>query len=88
MEALLNFMESSSICGLAQIRASKTWAERLFWIAVVVTSCVLLGYLTGQALIDWRNNPISTTTTTFPIYDVQFPKIVVCPPKVAFGFIF
>ena len=84
MEALLNFMESSSICGLAQIRASKTWAERLFWIGVVV----LLGYLTGQALIDWRNNPISTTTTTFPIYDVQFPKIVVCPPKVAFGFIF
>ena len=79
-------MESTSIGGLAQIKTSKTWLGKIYWTVVVASTLVMTIFLVSEAFIGWANNPIATTTETFPIYDVQFPNIVVCPPKVAFGF--
>ena len=76
------FAEDSSIGGLPQLAESKSWAGRIFWIIAVASSWILAGFLTSEAFIDWANNPISTTTETVRISDVQFPKIVVCPPRV------
>ena len=86
MKIFLEFLESSSIGGLPQIERSKTWVEKIYWIAVVTASWVLAGYFCAEAFADWKKYPIKTTTEIFPIYGVQFPKIVVCPPKVEFGF--
>ena len=82
METVRNFLESSSICGLSHISTSNSKAEKVFWVVVVLASVTMTGYLTTEAFVDWSLYPISTTTETFPITEVQFPNIVVCPPKV------
>ena len=88
METVRNFLESSSICGLSHISTSKSRTWKVFWVVVVLTSLIMTGYLTAQAFVDWAKYPISTTTETFPITEVAFPNIVVCPPKEAFRFTF
>ena len=82
MDSLVKFAENSSIGGLAQIADSKNWARRIYWIIVVIGSLVLTVLLTREAFLDWAKNPILTITETDRISDVQFPKIVVCPPQV------
>ena len=82
MSFLVKFTENSSISGLAQIAESRSWAGRIYWIVAVASSWILAGYLTSEAFVDWANNPVLTTTETDRIADVQFPKIVVCPPRV------
>ena len=52
----------------------------------MASSWVLTAYFSNKAIDNWANNPVKTTTQPFPIYDAQFPKIIVCPPKVDFGF--
>ena len=88
MEAVTKFLESSSIGGLSYISTSKSKAEKLFWFVVVITSISVTSYLTTEAILNWSNYPVATTTESFPISEVHFPKITVCPPKVAFSFIF
>ena len=82
MGYLAKFAETSSIGGLAQIAESNSWTGRIYWIVAVASSWILAGYLTSEAFVYWAKNPILTTTETGRISDVQFPKIVVCPPRV------
>ena len=82
MGNLKKFAETTSIGGLAQIVENKNWVRRIYWIVVVVSSWVYAIYLIREAFLDWEENPILTTTETDRISDVQFPKIVVCPPRV------
>ena len=82
MGYLDKFAENSSIAGLSQIAESKSWVGKIFWIVAVVSSWIFAAYLTSEAFVDWANNPILTTTETDRISDVQFPNIVVCPPRV------
>ena len=39
------------------------------------------GYLIKDAYSDWLSSPYSTTITTHPIDDLDFPTVTVCPPK-------
>ena len=78
----MKFAENSSIGGLAHLADSKNWAGRIYWMVVVASSWVLALYLAGETFVDWAQNPVSTITETGRIADVQFPKIVVCPPRV------
>ena len=81
METVKKFLESSSIGGLSYISTSKSKAEKLFWLVVVLTSISVTSYLTTEAIVNWSKHPVATTTESFPISEVQFPKITVCPPK-------
>ena len=83
METVKNFLESSSICGLAHISTSKYTLERVYWVVISIFMVVVTGYLTAVAFNEWDAKPILTIIETFPIDQVQFPKIVVCPPKVS-----
>ena len=87
MERINKFLKSSSIGGLSYISTSNTKAEKISWLAVVLTSISVTTYLTTVAVINWSNYPVATTIESFPITEVIFPKITVCPPKVAFSFI-
>ena len=86
MDTVRGYLENSSICGLSHIISSKTKIERVFWVLVACIAVAAAGYLIWEAFDDWAEYPISTITETFPINQAQFPKIVVCPPKVAFTF--
>ena len=82
METVKNFLENSSICGLAHISNSKHILERVYWVVISILMVVGTGFLTSEAFNEWDAKPISTITETIPIDQVEFPKIVVCPPKV------
>ena len=82
MGYLVKFAENSSIGGLSHIADSKSWSGRIFWLLVVASSWILFIYLTSETFLEWANNPVSTITETDRISDVEFPKIVVCPPRV------
>ena len=30
---------------------------------------------------DWQESPVSTTITTHPINELEFPEVTVCPPR-------
>ena len=86
MGIVAKFLENSSICGWAHISTSKNIIERVYWIVVSALMVAGAGYLTADAVNEWDLDPISTVTKVKTIYDVKFPMIVVCPPKVSFSF--
>lgn len=81
---LHEFLETSSIHGLPRIVVSKRRYLKIFWFLVVVTGFSVSGSLIYNALNDYDNIPIMTTTETFPISQLKFPSIIVCPPKGSF----
>ena len=87
MEALQEFLESSTIHGLIYISTSRNSLIRLIWIVVVISGFITAGLFINNAFLDWEKSPIETSIETFPISEVHFPKIVVCPPKVGFSLI-
>ena len=59
----------------------QTGGAKLIWIV-----CVCLGFFGSAILIKasynkWQESPIETTITTFPLNDLDFPQVAVCPPK-------
>ena len=83
MEALKQFLESSSIHGLSQISTNRRYF-RILWIFVVIASFLTAGAMIKQNLSSWFSNPISTTIETRPISDFTFPNVTVCPPNNSF----
>ena len=54
---------------------------------IIISGFLTAGLLINNAFLDWEKSPIETSIETFPISEVHFPKIVVCPPKVGFSLI-
>ena len=83
MEAVKEFLESSSIHGLAYISTTRR-VVRLFWVFVVITGFTVVGVLIHQSFSSWANSPITTTIDTLPISELKFPNVTVCPPRNSF----
>ena len=80
MGCVSNFLESSTIHGLAHIATGRKYM-RLIWILIVIggfTGAVVMIYESFQS---WADSPVKTTIETLPITDLTFPKVTVCPPK-------
>ena len=86
LDILRNFFDKSSIGGFSHIASSHGIAAKVFWVLVVIASWVAAGYAINDAFDFWAKNPIVTLTETFPISDVNFPNIIVCPPKGVLSF--
>ena len=86
MEGVREFLESSTIHGLVYISTTRT-LSRLFWILTVTSGFLTAGVLVTRACREWRKNPTDATIETFPIHQVDFPDIIVCPPKVEWFFL-
>ena len=83
MEGVRLFLESSTIHGLSYISISRKYV-RLFWILVVITGFVGACLLIKESFDSWSASPVKTTVETFPISEIKFPKLTVCPPKNTF----
>ena len=83
MEAMKEFLESSTIHGLVYISTTRRFV-RLLWLCVVSLGFLCAGILIYQSFASWEESPISTTIETLPIEKVKFPRISVCPPKNTF----
>ena len=51
------------------------------WTCVVILGFSSAGYLINSSYSDWQNSPVSTSISTHPIADLDFPAVTVCPPK-------
>ena len=84
MQNLQEFLETSTIHGFPRIASSTKRYLKIFWFLVVVTGFSVSGSFIYNALYDFENKPFTTTTETFPISQLKFPSMIVCPPKGSF----
>ena len=50
---------------------------------MVCLGFIAAGYLIGKSYIAWQDSPVSTSISTYPIKDLDFPIVTVCPPRVS-----
>ena len=80
MENVTNFLESSTIHGLAYIATGRK-NVKLFWTLVVIAGFTGACILIQTSFQSWADSPVKTTVETKPITEITFPKVTVCPPK-------
>ena len=69
MDGLNEFLDSSTIHGLSHIAKNRRLL-RLLWIIVVLAGFTGAGLLIKEALDNWSEAPVSTTTEILPISQV------------------
>ena len=75
MEEFKEFLESSTIHGLVYISTSKSRLLRLLWIAIVVTAFSVALKLISNSYMEWSRDPVSTSVSTHPIEQLEFPNV-------------
>ena len=70
------FLESSTIHGLVHISTSTSRITRAIWFAIVVACFATAIYMINGFYKEWQESPVSTTITTHPITELQFPEAV------------
>ena len=68
------FLVFASICYFMQTKTAK-----IFWVGVVCLGFIGAGILIGKSYYSWQENPITTSITTHPIEDLDFPVVTICP---------
>ena len=81
MEIFREFLETSTIHGLAYISSAPSKVSKVFWLLVVVFGFSTAVYLINSSYNDWQASPIATSISTHPISELEFPTITVCPPE-------
>ena len=87
MEGVREFLESSKVHGLNYVSTTRNKIGRIFWIAIIFCGFSAAGFLITIAFKDWKKYPIESSIQTFPINEVRFPTITVCPPQVQFDLV-
>ena len=59
----------------------QTKSAKILWLGLVCLGFTGAGILIGKSDMEWQEKPIATTITTYPIDDLQFPQVTICPPK-------
>ena len=77
---LRDFLESSTIHGLVHISTAKSRIARAVWVAIVAACFAFAIHMIVSSYKEWQESPVSTTITTHPITDLEFPDVTVCPP--------
>ena len=80
MEIVTNFLETTTIHGLAYIATGRKYI-RLFWILIVIAGFTGASVIIYSSFQSWAESPVKTTIETLPITEITFPKVTVCPPK-------
>ena len=76
-----DFLESSTIHGLVHISTAKSKTARATWVAIVVACFAFAIHMISNSYKEWQETPVSTTITTHPITELEFPTVTVCPPR-------
>ena len=80
-DAIFEFLESSTIHGLVHISTAKSRVARYPWAAIVVACFGFAIHMITSSYKEWQESPVSTTITTHPITELEFPRVTVCPPR-------
>ena len=75
-----DFLENSTIHGLVHISTAKSKTAKAIWVAIVVACFAFAIHMIIDSYKEWQKSPVSTTITTHPITELEFPAVTVCPP--------
>ena len=81
MDIFKEFLESSTVHGLVYLSTSKTLIQKALWGLIIAIAFSIALKLISNSYIEWNNNPVSTSVSTHPIQDLDFPNVTICPPK-------
>ena len=81
MRLIREFLESSTIHGLQHISTANSRTARLTWVTIIVVSFAFAMHMITSSYKEWQESPVSTTITTHPISELEFPTVTVCPPR-------
>ena len=79
--SIRDFLESSTIHGLVYISTAKSKTAKAIWVAIVVACFAFAIHMVNDSYKEWQESPVSTTITTHPITELEFPTVTVCPPR-------
>ena len=83
MKEIKDFLESSTIHGLAYVATGRK-NVKLFWTLVVIGGFTGACYMIYESFQSWADSPVKTTIETLPTTEITFPKVTVCPPRNTF----
>ena len=75
------FLENCTNHRLVHISTAKSRLARAAWLAIMVTCFATAIIMITSSYKEWQESPVSTTITTHPIEELDFPSVTVCPPK-------
>ena len=81
MAILRDFLETSTIHGLAYISNVPSKTGKVIWLTIVVAGFCTSGYLINDSFKEWDETPVSTSISTHPIANLPLPIITICPPE-------
>ena len=81
MKAVQNYLERSSLAGVAHISVEKSKISKLFWIIAILSGFTFAGVLIESSYRKWKASPISSSLTTHPVSELPLPSIAICPPR-------
>ena len=84
MEGLKEYLESSTIHGLVYIATSRHPLGKLLWLSVVIAGFSGAVMIIRQSFTSWATSPVSTTIETKAVAELDFPNVVICPPRNSF----
>ena len=79
---LSEFLDNATIHGLGHISRSRSAFVKALWTAIVVAcfAGAITMILNSYSYKEWQESPVSTTISTHPITELEFPAVTVCPP--------
>ena len=81
MTILRDFLETSTIHGLAYISNVPSKTGKVLWLIIVIAGFCTSGYLIIDSFKEWEETPIDTSISTHPIANLPLPIITICPPE-------
>ena len=59
----------------------KNKAAKAIWLVIVCLGFLGALLLISKSYSDWQMSPVSTSISTHPLDDLDFPTVAVCPPE-------
>ena len=81
MDILREFLDKSTIHGLAHISDVSSKAGKVLWATVVIAGFCTAGFLIQSSYEEWETTPVATSISTHPIAALPLPIITICPPE-------
>ena len=75
-EEVREFLESSTIHGIAHISTERPAVLKVAWVVVVAASFAVAIHMISNSYVEWGESPVSTIVTSRPISDLTFPEVI------------
>ena len=75
-EEVREFLESSTIHGIAHISTERPAVLKVAWVVVVAASFAVAIHMISNSYVEWGESPVSTMVTSRPISDLTFPEVI------------